>query len=234
MEATGFRTGRQAISSESSKREPHPRKCLAARLTAPGTPLAIGLRCARTLHPGAGVASTDPIGFDLVTSVTIQSVTAPRPGLELRHDDIRRVRLYSRLAAALSSLTLLLLVLAGAWLLGRWVDTPWDGSAGPFIAATFIAAARFARTEAKLRTYDVQLTDDAVTFAYGRRHVYLPIAHLQLIDTESSPLLRPLGLSRGVLHTAGGMVVISPVPIRFVSAIEERMLEQRAGHPDAG
>lgn len=180
------------------------------------------------------MATTDPIGLELVTPITVQDAPLPRVGLELRNDDIRRVRLYSRLAAALSSLTLLLLVLAGAWLLGMWVDTPWDSSAVPIIAATLIASARLGLAEMRLRTYDVQLSDTAVTFAYGRKHYYLPIVHLQLIDTESSPLLRPLGLSRCILHTAGGMVVISPVPIRFVSAIEQAMLEQRAGQPDAG
>ena len=180
------------------------------------------------------MASTDPVGLELPIPVPLQGASGPRGEPELRHDDIRRVRLYSRLAAAWSSLILLLAVLAGAWLLGRWVDVPWDGGTGPFIAATLLAAARFALSEARLRTYNIQLNDSAVTFAHGRKHYYLPIAHLQLIDTESSPLLRPMGLSRCILHAAGGMVVISPVPVRFVSAIEQAMREQHPGQPNAG
>lgn len=179
------------------------------------------------------MASTDPIATQPIIPIPIPVAPDLRAAPELRQDDLRRVRRYCRLTAALSSLTLFLVALAGAWLLGRWFDTPWDGSAGPFVVASLLAAARFALAEARLRTYDVQLTDTAVIFAYGRRRVYLPIAHLQLIDTESSPLLRPMGLGRCVLHTAGGMVNISPVPVRFVSAMEHSMLEQRAGQPDA-
>ncbi len=180
------------------------------------------------------MASTDPIATQPVIPIAIQDAPDARTAPELRLDDLRRVRLYSRLAAAMSSLALFVLALAGAWLLDRWLDLPWDGSAGPLIVASLLAATRFALAEARLRTYDIHLTDTAVTFSHGRRHVYLPIVHLQLIDSESSPLLRPMGLSRCVLHTAGGMVIISPVPVRFVTAMEQAMLAQRAGRPDAG
>ena len=179
------------------------------------------------------MASTDPIGLELAISITVTGASAARPDAELRNDDIRRVRRYARMAAALSSLTLFLLVLLGAWLIGRWGDPPWDGVAGPVIAGVLLAAGRFALAERRLRTYDVALAGGAVTYAYGRRRVYLPIRHLQLIDTESSPLLRPMGLKRCVLHTAGGMVIISPVPVRLVSAMGQAMLAQRGGPPDA-
>jgi membrane protein YdbS with pleckstrin-like domain len=181
------------------------------------------------------VASTDPIGLQPSVPIAVPSTPELRAAPELRHDDIRRVRLYCRVAAVLKSLTLFLLVLLLAWLLDRWLDTPWvdGGNAGPLLVATLVAGARFALSEMRLRTYDIRLADGAVSYTYGRRHAYLPITHVQLIDTESSPLLRPMGLSRCVLHTAGGMVIISPVPVRFVSAIEQAMIEQRAGHPDA-
>ena len=176
------------------------------------------------------MASSNPVGMNPVIPISAHDVPGPQGALEIHNDDIRRVRRYSRIAAALSSLTLFLLVLGVAWLLGRWIDLPFGGSAGPAIAATLIAAARFGIAEARLRTYDIRLTGTAVTFTYGRRHIYLPIAHLQLIDTETSPLLRPLGLGRCILHTAGGMAVISPVPIRFVSALEHAMLEPGTPH----
>jgi membrane protein YdbS with pleckstrin-like domain len=179
------------------------------------------------------VASSNSIGLQPVGPIPAHDATAQPAEPDLRQDDIRRVRLYSRMAAMVSALTLFLLIVGGDWLLDRWVDPPWGGSA-PLIAAALLASARLGLAEMRLRTYDVRVANGAVSFTYGRKHYYLPIAHLQLIDTESSPLLRPLGLSRCILHTAGGMVVISPVPIRFVSAIEQGMLEQRAGQPDAG
>jgi membrane protein YdbS with pleckstrin-like domain len=178
------------------------------------------------------VASSNSIGLQPVGPIPAHDATAQPAEPDLRQDDIRRVRLYSRMAAMVSALTLFLLIVGGDWLLDRWVDPPWGGSA-PLIVAALLASARLGLAEMRLRTYDVRVANGAVSFTYGRKHYYLPIAHLQLIDTESSPLLRPLGLSRSVLHTAGGMVVISPVPIRFVSAIEQGMLEQRAGQPDA-
>lgn len=181
------------------------------------------------------MASIDSVGLAPVGPTPSQSEPAPHVSLDLRHDDVRRVRLYSRISAALKALALFLIVLAAAWLGGRWLDAPWLDDPYPrlVIVAALLAAARFAIAELRLRTYDVRLEAGAVTFAYGRKHFYLPIAHLQLIDTESSPLLRPMGLGRCVLHTAGGMVSISPVPVRFVSAIEREMFAQRTDHANA-
>lgn len=182
------------------------------------------------------MASTDPVGIHPVVPIAVISAAEDQAAPKLRHDDIRRVRLYCRATAILKAITTFLLVLLFAWLLDRWLDIPWvgGGDVRPVLVATLIGAARFALSEMRLRTYDIRLGGGAVTFTYGRKHYYLPIAHLQLIDAETSPLLRPMGLSRSILHTAGGMVIISPVPVRFVSAIEHAMREQRAGHPDAG
>ncbi len=182
------------------------------------------------------MASTEPVGLQPVIPIAGMSAAADPTVPELRHDDIRRVRLYCRVTALLKAITTFLLVLVFAWLLDRWLDIPWvgDGNLRPVLVATVVGAARFALSEMRLRTYDIRLDAGAVTYAYGRKHYYLPIMHLQLVDTESSPLLRPMGLGRCVLHTAGGMVIISPVPIRFVAAMEHAMLEQRTGKPDAG
>lgn len=181
------------------------------------------------------MASTDPVGVPAGIPIAVKSADARQAAPELRHDDIGRVRMYCRATAALKAIGTFLLVLFVAWLLDRWLDTPWSGGGNvrPVLVATLIGAGRFALAEVRLRTYDIRLGAGAVTFTYGRKHYYLPVTHLQLIDTETSPLLRPMGLSRCVLHTAGGMVIISPVPVRFVSAIEQAMREQRAGDPDA-
>jgi membrane protein YdbS with pleckstrin-like domain len=157
----------------------------------------------------------------------------------LLRDDARRVRLYFRLAALVSSLFRLLLALVLIWLLRAFVDESWVGDATIAILslAVVIGVASIALTELRSRSYDVTLTTDAVTFEYGRKRSYVPRQHIQLFDIESSLLLRRFGLRRCNLHTAGGTVVVSPVPATIAAAIErligEQLAQAQPGQPNA-
>ncbi len=155
-------------------------------------------------------------------------------------DDLKRVRLYCRLAAAIKALALVLLALVVIWISIRLFGGRWD-SGRTLVALTVVVAAAavsFLRAELRLRGYRLDLTADAVIFEYGRKRSYVPREHIQLFDTESSILLRIFRLRRCNLHTGGGMVVVSPVPARVASAIERLIYEQpattRADQPDAG
>jgi membrane protein YdbS with pleckstrin-like domain len=65
----------------------------------------------------------------------------------------------------------------------------------------------------------------------------VPRQHIQLFDIESSLLLRRFGLRRCNLHTAGGTVVVSPVPATIAAAIErligEQLAQAQPGQPNA-
>jgi uncharacterized membrane protein YdbT with pleckstrin-like domain len=94
--------------------------------------------------------------------------------------------------------------------------------------AVVAAALYYLLAELRLRSYRLDLTSDAVIFQYGRKRSYVPREHIQLFDTESSILLRIFRLRRCNLHTGGGMVIVSPVPARVASAVEQLIYEQPA------
>jgi membrane protein YdbS with pleckstrin-like domain len=164
------------------------------------------------------------------------------PGSEIvvQRDDLSNVRLYCRLAAAISALAVVLVALVLYWLSIRLFGRQWD-SGQTLVAGTVVlvaAALSCVRAELRLRSYQLDLTADAVIFEYGRTRSYVPREHIQLFDTESSLLLRLFRLRRCNLHTGGGMVVVSPVPARVADAIERLIYEQpatmRADRTDAG
>ncbi len=145
-------------------------------------------------------------------------------------DDLRGVRLYCRLAAAISALTVVLLALVAVWISTRFFGGQWSSvrTLVPLTVVVVAAAAYSLLAELRLRSYRLDLTADAVIFEYGRKRSYVPREHIQLFDTESSILLRIFRLSRCNLHTGGGMVVVSPVPARVASAITRLIYEQPA------
>jgi membrane protein YdbS with pleckstrin-like domain len=148
----------------------------------------------------------------------------------VHHDDLKRVRLYCRLAAAMQALVVVLLALLVIRITNQLFGGQW-GSARtlvPLTVAVVAAALTYLRAELRLRSYRLDLTSDAVIFEYGRKRSYVPREHIQLFDTESAILLRLFGLRRCNLHTGGGMVVVSPVPARVASAIERLIYEQPA------
>jgi membrane protein YdbS with pleckstrin-like domain len=165
-------------------------------------------------------------------------IQPPRPITEKVHgseivvhrDDLTNVRLYCRLAAAISALALVLVALGVFWLSIRLFGWQWDsGQMRVALTVALVAAAlSYVRAELRLRSYRLDLTADAVIFEYGRTRSYVPREHIQLFDTESAILLRLFRLRRCNLHTGGGMVVVSPVPARVASAIERLIYEQRA------
>jgi membrane protein YdbS with pleckstrin-like domain len=145
-------------------------------------------------------------------------------------DDLKKVRLYCRLAAAMRALTLVLLTLFVIWIFTRLFDWHWDSrqTLVPLTLVSVAAAVSYLLAELRLRSYRLDLTSDAVIFEYGRKRSYVPREHIQLFDTESSILLRIFRLRRCNLHTGGGMVLVSPVPARVASAIERLIYEQPA------
>ena len=145
-------------------------------------------------------------------------------------DDLKSVRLYCRLAAAIAALTLVLLALVGIWIFIQLFDGRWNSGQTlvPLTVVLVVAAGNYLRAELRLRSYRLDLTPDAVIFEYGRKRSYVPREHIQLFDTESSLLLRIFRLRRCNLHTGGGMVVVSPVPARVASAVTRLIYEQPA------
>lgn len=172
---------------------------------------------------------------------TPRLITEDVPGSEsvVSSDDLKRVRLYRRLAAAISALAMVLAAVFVIWIAIRLFGGQWD-SGRTLVALTVVvvaAAVSYLRAELRLRSYRLDLTAEAVIFEYGRKRWYVPREHIQLFDTESSILLRMFGLKRCNLHTGGGMVIVSPAPARVASAIEQLIYEQpatiRAGRTDA-
>ena len=145
-------------------------------------------------------------------------------------DDLKGVRLYFRLAAAIAALAVILLALFVIWIFILLFDWHWDSrqTLVALIVVSVAAVVNLLRAELRLRSYRLDLTSDAVIFEYGRKRWYVPREHIQLFDIESSILLRIFRLRRCNLHTGGGMVVVSPVPARVASAIEQLIYEQPA------
>jgi membrane protein YdbS with pleckstrin-like domain len=171
------------------------------------------------------MASTAPIDIQ-----TPRLITGEVHGSEIvvHRDDLKGVRLYFRLAAAVRALALVLLILFLIWIFTLLFGLHWNSrqTLVPLTVAVVAAALYYLRAELRLRSYRLDLTPDAVIFEYGRKRSYVPREHIQLFDTESSILLRIFRLRRCNLHTGGGMVVVSPVPARVASAIERLIYEQ--------
>ena len=169
------------------------------------------------------MASTAPIDRLLSEEVYGSEILVHR-------DDLKGVRLYFRLAAAVRALAVVLLALFVIWISTLLFGWHWNTrqTLVPLTVAVGAAAAYYLWAELRLRSYRLDLTSDAVIFEYGRKRSYVPREHIQLFDTESSILLRIFRLKRCNLHTGGGMVVVSPVPARVASAIERLIYEQPA------
>jgi membrane protein YdbS with pleckstrin-like domain len=182
----------------------------------------------------------------LTAPIDIQApelITGEVQGSEIvvRRDDLKGVRLYCRLAAAISALAMVLLALFVIWISNLLFNRQWSSGQTlvPLAVVLLVAAGYYLLAELRLRSYRLDLTSDAVIFEYGRKRSYVPREHIQLFDTESSMLLRIFRLRRCNLHTGGGMVVVSPVPARVASAVErliyckEQPATMRAGRTDA-
>ena len=150
--------------------------------------------------------------------------------IDVHADDLKGVRLYCRLAAAIPALAVVLLALVVSRISIRLFSWHWNSrqTLVPLTVAVVAAALYYLLAELRLRSYRLDLTPDAVIFEYGRKRSYVPREHIQLFDTESSILLRIFRLRRCNLHTGGGMVVVSPVPARVASAVERLIYEQPA------
>ena len=149
--------------------------------------------------------------------------------------DVRQVQLYCRLAAAVSALAFSLAALGLLWLATRLVH--WRGDSRQTLLAFMVVVAAagvlYLRAEMRVRSYRLELTADAVVFAIGRTRACVPREHIQLLDTESSILLRIFRLKRCRLHTGGGTIIVSPVPASAAAAIE-RLISERPAAPPIG
>jgi membrane protein YdbS with pleckstrin-like domain len=173
------------------------------------------------------MASTAPIDIQTPRLLTEEVHNSE---IVVRRDDLTRVRLYFRLAAAVRALAVVLLAVFVIWIPTLLFGWHWNSrqTLVPLTIALIAAATYYLWAELRLRSYCFDLTSDAVIFEYGRKRSYVPREHIQLFDTESSILLRIFRLRRCNLHTGGGMVVVSPVPARVASAIERLIYEQPA------
>ena len=173
------------------------------------------------------MALTAPIDIQ-----TPRLITEDVQGSEIvvHRDDLKGVRLYCRLGAAIAALAVVLLALCVSWISILLFNGHWD-SRQTLVLLTVVlvaAAARYLMAELRLRSYRLNLTPDAVIFEYGRKRSYVPREHIQLVDIESSILLRIFRLRRCNLHTGGGMVVVSPVPARVAASVMRLIYEQPA------
>lgn len=173
------------------------------------------------------MALTAPIDIQ-----TPRLITEDVPGSEIvvDRDDLKMVRLYCRLAAAIAALAVVLVALVVIWMSNLLFGWRWDSrqTLGALTVVLVAAALHYLRAELRLRSYRLDLTSDAVIFEYGRKRSYVPREHIQLFDTESSILLRIFRLRRCSLHTGGGTVVVSPVPARVATAIDRLIYGQPA------
>lgn len=122
------------------------------------------------------------------------------PEIVVQDNDLKRVRGYCRLAAAFRALALILLALFGIWISTLLFGGRWDSRQTLVLltAALALAGLHVLLTALRVRSYHLDLTAEAVIFAFGRNRAYVPREHIQLLDTESSILLRLFGL-RGCL-----------------------------------
>jgi membrane protein YdbS with pleckstrin-like domain len=176
------------------------------------------------------MALTAPIDIQTTPRITGE---AQRSEIVVHGDDLKRVRLYFRLAAVIRALALLLLALVVIWISLRLFGWHWSSrqTLVLFTVVVVAAALYYLWAELRLRSYRLDLTPDAVIFEFGRKRWYVPREHIQLFDIESSILLRIFRLRRCNLHTGGGMVVVSPAPARVASAIERLIYEKPAVLP---
>jgi len=137
--------------------------------------------------------------------------------------DLRRVRRYCRLAAAIPAVLLIAAPPLVAWLLTSLTDVDLNDAWIVVITALFAAAGigRVAIADRRARSYHVLLAPDAVIFEFGGTRTFLELAHVQIVDREASLLLRLCGLCRLSLHTAGGTVIMSPLPVGVPRVLEE-------------
>ena len=173
------------------------------------------------------MASTAPIDIQTPRLITEEVHSSE---IVVHRDDLKGVRLYCRLAAAIPALAVVLLALVCIWISIRLFGVPSNSRQTLVLLTVVLVAAvlSYLRAELRLRSYRLDLTSDAVIFEYGRTRSYVPREHIQLFDTESSILLRIFRLRRCNLHTGGGMVVVSPVPARVASAVTRLIYEQPA------
>ena len=176
------------------------------------------------------MALTAPIAVPSPRLVTEELQDAE---IVVRGDDLKRVRLYCRIAAAMQAAVVILLaflvIRISTGLFGaRWEFSQILVPVGVILGA---AAVHVLRAELSLRSYRLDLTSDAVIFEYGRKRSYVPREHIQLFDTESSILLKLFGLRRCNLHTGGGTVVVSPAPANVATAIERLIFDPPAIAP---
>jgi membrane protein YdbS with pleckstrin-like domain len=147
--------------------------------------------------------------------------------------DLRRVRRYLRLAAVIPALLLIVSPVLVAWLVVGFFETDIDPAwilipTGLLVAG---AAGLLLTSERRLRTYYVHLAPDALVYELGQSRTFLKLEHVQIIDHEASLLLRLCGLCRLSLHTAGGTVIVSPLPVWVPPVLEERIRQRPTAAP---
>jgi membrane protein YdbS with pleckstrin-like domain len=139
--------------------------------------------------------------------------------------DLRRVRRYLLLATLVPAL----LLMVAPVLISLFLSTVFDidiGTAWIVVSTGVLLAGSVLlviKTERGLRSYYVLLAHDALVYEFGRSRTFLDLEQVQIVDTESSFLLRIFGLCRLSLHTAGGIVSVSPLPVWVAPVVEEHI-----------
>ena len=95
--------------------------------------------------------------------------------------------------------------------------------AGLTIALVLVGLLLYIKGMQRLHGYQLLLSDDGLIFSFGGVRTRIRLDQAQLMDLESSLLLGKFHLNRLNLHTAGGMVAISPVPEAIARNIEQRI-----------
>lgn len=145
------------------------------------------------------------------------------------HIDAGRVRHYCRLAAVVPAALILLSAILIDWALHAIFDVRlgsiWVVTLT--IALVLFGLKYYIQRELKLRSYHLLISAHGIIFEYGRTRTRIKFEHVQLMDRETSMLLKKFQLIRLNLHTAGGMISLSPVPVDVSRTVEQLLYGQQ-------
>lgn len=145
--------------------------------------------------------------------------------------DTQRISRYCRLAAAIPAALIVACAILTGWALHAFFDIKltsiWD--AGVTIVLVLVGLRVYLQGMQRRRGYQLLLSDEGLIFSYGGVRTRIRLDQVQLMDIESSLLLGRFHLNRLNLHTAGGMVAISPVPEEVAQTIEQRVFGRQSG-----
>ena len=145
--------------------------------------------------------------------------------------DTQHIARYCRLASGIPAALIVACAILTGWALHAFLDITFVSIwvAGVTIALALVGLLMYIKGMQRLRSYQLLLSDEGLIFSFGGVRTRIRLDQVQLMDLESSLLLGRFHLNRLNLHTAGGMVAISPVPEETARNIEQRIFGRQTG-----